>query len=314
MKFGVVGTAWITDSFLESLLQYDGIELECVVSPRRENVERFKNKYGFKTAFTDFEEMINASEIDILYIASPNAFHFDQTKKALTKKINVICEKPITLSLQELEELLRTAKENNVYFIEGMRVVHHPHTYILKEHLNKLDGISYANLKFMRYSSKYDSYKRNENPAVFASKAGGALNDLGVYPITLAVLLFGEPKEVTSHSMVLETGADATTTSTLVYDNFFVNCNYSKISNTYSYNEIQGESNALLLSHVTHLDKIIYKDDNKEEVLLDKSIDDDMKFEIKAIMDIVKKKDNEEFLRLYKITEAVTKICDKIRR
>jgi len=315
MRLGVVGTSWITDSFLEAIKDIPDITLVSVTSPRKESTERFIKKYGFLEGYNDYNQMIYSTKVDLLYIASPNSFHFLQTKKALSCGINVLCEKPITLSELELDILKNIAVLNNVYFIEAMRPVHHPHTQFLKESLNKLDSIKYANLKFMRYSSKYDAYKQGLNPRVFTKDfGGGALNDLGVYPITLAVLLFGAPKEVKKHSLMLNTGVDATTSVILQYEDFICTCSFSKISNSYSYNEIQGEANTILLSHVTHLDKMILKDDEKEEVLLDKQIDDDMKYEMKAIMNIIKNNDKQEFDRLFNITKTVTRICDKIRK
>lgn len=315
MRLGVVGTAWITDALLKAIKDIKDIELISVTSPRKESTDKFKERYGFAEGYNDFDEMINKSKLDVLYVASPNAFHFDQTKKALSRGINVLCEKPITLAIDELNELKRVAIENGTYFIEAMRIVHHPHTKVLKDSLKRLDGLQYANLKFMRYSSRYDAYKAGLRPNVFLKEyGGGALNDLGVYPITTAVVLFGYPEKITSEMVMLDTGVDATTSAILQYDGFQVNITVSKVSNTYSYNEIQGESNSILLSHVTHLDKIILKDDDNEEVIVDHQVEDDMKYEMECLLNIIKNKDDKEFNKLFDITMSVTKICDEIRK
>lgn len=315
MKLAVVGTSWITDSFLESCTLFEEITLEAVMSRRQTSVDTFIDKYGFKKGYTDFDELCNDPDIELIYIASPNSFHFDQTKKALLSQKHVICEKPITLSLDELNELEQISISQNVFFIEAMRPVHHPHMKVVKESLKLLDSIKYATFRFMRYSSKYDAYKRGENPRVFTTEfGGGALNDLGVYPITTAVMLFGEPDKVTVDSITLDTGVDATTRITLYYGDVLVNCQFSKVSNSYLANEIQGEANTLLLSHVTHLDKLILKDDNSEQEIFNTRLEKDMQYEIKAIINIIKENNIEEFNRLLTITKQVTVICDEIRK
>jgi scyllo-inositol 2-dehydrogenase (NADP+) len=314
IKLGVIGTSWITESFLKAVAYFPNIQLSAVMSPRQSSVDRFMDKYPFKKGYTDYETLLNDKEIDLLYIASPNSAHYSQTKQALLRKIPVLCEKPITLSVEELEELERIANQNNVCFMEAMRPVHHPHIPIIKEAVNKLDGLQYAHLKMMQYSSKYDAYKSGELPRVFNPEyGGGALNDLGVYPLTLAVLLFGKPTKLSVESVALESGVDATTVVNLNYGSFICQCTFSKVSNTYTSNELVGEKKTLLLSHVTHLDELILVEEEKTEVLIKDTIEDDMRFELSAFIDMIENQDAHKFQEFLSITKIVTEICDEIR-
>jgi len=314
MKLGVVGTSSISDSFLKASKHIEDIEFDSVMSPRQTNVDRFIEKYGFRCGYVSYNKFIMNSDIDLVYIASPNIYHFEQTKQALLQHKNVICEKPITLSLDDLEELERIADANDVFFIEAMRPVHHPHIKIIRESIKKLGLIRYVSLGFMRYSSKYKEYQKGGNPRVFSKEyGGGALNDLGVYPITLAVLLFGPPKKVTSNSMSLNTEVDLITRITMQYDTFIVNCVFSKISNSFVSNEIQGECRSLLLSHVTHLDRLELIGNRMSKVLFNERLEDDMRFEIEAISSMVLTKDVIKFKEFLNIAKDVTTICDTIR-
>lgn len=314
INLGVIGTSAIVESFMRSTKYFPELKLKAVMSPRQSNVDQFINEYQFEKGYTNFNELINNSEIDLLYIASPNVFHYEQTKKALESRIHVLCEKPITLSLKELEELENIAKKNHVYLMEAMRPVHHPHIKMIKENINQLDGLHYAQLNFMRYSSKYDAYKRGENPRVFNKDfGGGALNDLGVYPLTLAVLLFGKPNHIMVSSVMLDTGVDATTTVSLHYGSFICDCSFSKVSTSYNYNVIQGEKKSLLLSHVTHLDELILVEEQERQILFNNHIQDDIRFEIEAMLNLIKNQDDQQFNNYLKITKQVTDICDQIR-
>jgi predicted dehydrogenase len=315
IKLGVVGTSWITESFLKAVSYYPNIKLRAVMSPRQSSVDDFMKKYSFEKSYTSFKSLLLDGELDLLYIASPNSYHFNQTKQALLNKIHVVCEKPITLSLQELEELENIADQNKVYFMEAMRTVHHPHVPIIRDEVKRLDGINYAHLKMMQYSSKYDVYKRGELPRVFNREyGGGALNDLGVYPLTLAVLLFGKPHRIIVESVQLESGVDATTVVHLNYGSFICNCTFSKVSNTYLYNEIVGEKQSLLLSHVTHLDELIVVDEQSRDILIKECIQDDMRFELEDFIKIIEIQDIEKYKEFLSITKMVTEICDEIRQ
>ena len=315
MKLGVVGTSEIVETFMQAVSYFPTLELKAVMSPRQSSIERFINKYGFEKGFTDFDELITNTDIDLLYIASPNSFHFLQTKKALQKRINVLCEKPITLSLNELEILEEIASQHVVFFMEAMRLVHHPRVGVLKEAISQLDGLHYANFTFMRYSSKYDAYKLGQLARVCSKEfGGGALNDLGVYPITLAVLLFGIPKNVTADAVKIASGVDVISNVSLNYENFICNCTCSKVSTSYAVNEIQGEKKALLLSHITRLDKLVLVDGKEEKIIFDDFIEDDMRFQIKTFMEIINTKNYLNYQKFLSYSKVVTKICDEVRQ
>jgi predicted dehydrogenase len=314
LNLGVIGTSWITESLLQVVQGNPNIRLKAVMSPRETSIQLFKDKYHFEKGYTDFNQLIEEGDINLLYIASPNSFHYHQTKMALQSKIHVLCEKPITLSLGELEELENVAIENGVYFLEAMRPVHHPHIKKIKAEIENLEPLQYAHLKMMQYSSKYDAYKRGESPRVFTKEfGGGALNDLGVYPLTLAILLFGQPNQIQVNQVLLNNGVDATTAVSLLYDHFICDCTFSKVCNTYTPNEMVGEKKTLLLSHVTQLDQLILVDGDKRTELLNQKIEDDMKFELDHFIQMIENQDQTMFQYYLKITKMVTKICDDIR-
>ncbi|XMB87108.1 Gfo/Idh/MocA family oxidoreductase [Mycoplasmatota bacterium WC44] len=314
MRLGVVGTGWISDSFLESVIKSKLYTISSVCSPRIESASAFANKYGIENVYTKCEDMVKNSDIDVVYIASPNNFHFEQAKMFLKASIHAIVEKPITLSLDELNKIELIAKENNVFFIEAMRPIHHPHLKLIKDKIEEIKPIRYAYFQFMRYSSKYDKYKRGEQARVFLPEfGGGALNDLGVYPLTIALYLFGKPNDVEVMASLLESGVDGTTVVMLKYTNFVCVCAFSKISTSYIENEIQGENEAIIINHITHLDKIIKISNNEKIIIKDEHIKEDMIYEILSFTNMIKNNDNAKFQELLSYSKNVIELSEALR-
>ena len=112
----------------------------------------------------------------------------------MKNKKHTICEKAVASNVKELEEVLATAKENNVLFMEAIRTNVVPSISIIKDNLSKLGTVRvYRN--YSQYSSRYDAFKSGELPNIFNPKfSAGSLMDIGVYCIHPLVLLFGPPK------------------------------------------------------------------------------------------------------------------------
>lgn len=317
MKFGTIGTSWITASFIEAAREAGNFTLTSVYSRSEEKAIQFTESHKAQHVFTDIEQMAKSTEIDCIYIASPNSLHFEQAILFLKYKKHVICEKPVFSNTKELLQAHKIAKENNVYLFEAVRNIHSPNFDTLKDNINELGQVRSMVLYYAKYSSRYDAYLQGENPNIFsADYSGGALVDLGVYPLYIAINLFGEPRGISYYPVILESGVDGNGTLVLTYDNFICTIICSKISDSCNSCEIQGEQGTLVFEDagtITGLKRINTKSDKKIQINTLEP-EHDMVFEIENFTRIIETKNDQEYKRLKDLSTLVHSIMEAARK
>ncbi len=159
--------------------------------------------------FTNLEEMAASDLLDAVYIASPNAFHYEQARLFLEHGKHVICEKPLCAQARKVRELQQIAKDRGLVYLEAIMFLHLPQRKLLEDALGQLGQITLVKLDFCQRSSKLDRYLEGELPNIFnPAMETGALMDLGVYCVYPALALFGEPESFTVEPQMMESGAD----------------------------------------------------------------------------------------------------------
>ncbi|MET3698588.1 predicted dehydrogenase [Bacillus oleivorans] len=317
MNYGVIGTSEITIRFIESAQEAKDVHLTSVYSRSYEKAKQFADRFKATSIYTDLNEMAKSDQIDVVYIASPNSLHFEQVKLFLEHKKHVICEKPIFSNLEEWQWAFEIADVNGVLLFEAARNIHAPNFRRLKDQIHKVGKIRSAVLSYMKYSSRYDLVLKGEEPNIFSLKySGGALVDLGVYPIFAAVSLFGEPKNVSYFPVIIPTGVDGSGTLILEYDGFVCTILCSKIVNAELPCEIQGESGTITFDHIAPVTKISYKNriTGLTEELAEPQKELDMVYEIEAFKEIIETRNCERYEELRRISEAALRITAEARR
>ncbi len=257
LRFATVGTSHIAELYVKGALDTGLWELAAVYSRNYETGKAFADKFGCEKIFTSLDEMAKSSEIDAVYIASPNKFHFEQSKLFLENGKHVICEKPLCSHLEDAEILFDTAEKNNLILTEAMLYMHVPARDILKNGLNECGNIRSVFINFSRKSKQLDRLLSGELPNIFNPKMeAGGLMDLGVYCIYPAVDLFGMPNDTDINAYKLETGADGCGTVIFHYSDKCVTLSYSKISDSFLSSEFQGEGKTLSVGSVGLLSDI----------------------------------------------------------
>ncbi|MEH7097300.1 Gfo/Idh/MocA family protein [Neobacillus vireti] len=317
MKFATVGTGWITEAFIEAAKLSERYELTGVYSRNEEKAKQLASQYNASHYFTDLEEMAKNEEIEAVYIASPNSLHFEQALIFLKNKKHVICEKPIFSNTAELEKAYQTAEEHGVYLFEAIRNIHTPNFKILKEKLHMAGELRSAILPYMKYSSRYDQFLEGQEPNIFSSVySGGALVDLGVYPLYLAVCLFGEPKKVSYHPVVLRSGVDGSGTLLLNYGGFVCTILCSKIVDSIIPCEIHGEKGTFVLEDAAPISEIKFHDTRSKEIEI-LSVDQEeqnMVYECMNIANIMETNNHEEYKQLREWSKIVLRITEEARK
>ncbi|MBQ6019226.1 MAG: Gfo/Idh/MocA family oxidoreductase [Clostridia bacterium] len=268
LKLLTVGTSWITESFLESAVAA-GFGHFAAYSRTEEKARAFAEKHGAKKIFTSLEEAAACPEIDCVYIASPNVFHFPQAKLFLEHAKHVIVEKPICTYPEQIEELYRIADENGVIVCEALMPQHVPALQTVRAALPELGVIRSVQLDYSQLSSKYAGYLRGEKQNIFQPEMqAGCLQDLGVYAVSVAYLLFGSPVGVKADAVMLPTGADAAFSAILSYPDKTVTISCSKTAQTRAPSQILGDRGAILIESVSQLTGIrLIANDGGERVL-----------------------------------------------
>ena len=317
MNIATIGTSWITESFIDSSAFVEDINIYAVYSRSEEKAKAFAEKNNVSRYYSSLEEMLSDENIDAVYVASPNAKHYEQAKMCLEAGKHVICEKPMVVTSEQLEELYELADKKKLILLEAMKSMHSEGLDIIKNALPDIGEIRTASIDFSQHSSKYGAYKRGENPNIFNPEfCTGALMDLGVYCVYFALEIFGEPVKVISHSDFLESGADCTGTLIFVYEDKTVTITYSKTANGFLGSRILGENGAISVKSVSKLTGIdrYYNDGRIQELypVIDENVV--MSKEIEAFRDFINGKNKEYYDYCKQTAFAACEIIEKIRK
>ena len=250
INLAIVGTNWISRQFAHAALQSQLFRIGAVYSRRLSSAKAFADDFDCRLLFDDLTALGESTQVDAVYIASPNSLHYEQALHLLVQGKHVICEKPLAASVQQVEALFAAAQANNVVLFEAFMTQYRPNFSQLKQHLHLLGPVRQVLLSYCQYSSRYPAYLAGENPNTFNPDfANGSVVDIGFYCIASAVALFGEPNRVLASAFLLPSGVDGQGCVTLSYPEFEVVLRHSKISDSTLDSEIQGEQGRLLVSH-----------------------------------------------------------------
>lgn len=243
MKLALLGTGKIVQELLPVLAEL-GIRPQALLGTERSR-SRAKDlaaRFGIEGVYFDYEALLETSGADAVYVGLPNALHFDFAKKALLRGLHVIVEKPAVPTLAEFRALRALAGERGLLLLEAMTIPHLPAFRQMREDLPRLGPVRTAILNFSQYSSRYDAFLRGEiAPAFDPRQAGGALMDLNVYNLHLALHLFGPPEAVHYQASVRR-GVDTGGVLTLGYRDKTVACVGAKDCQGANLSCIQGEA------------------------------------------------------------------------
>ncbi len=269
LRFATIGSGWITDEYIHGAKDSGLWELTAVYSRDKARGKIYAARHGAKLVFTDLHELAACSEVDAVYIASPNAAHYDQCKTLLAAGKHVICEKPLCAQGGKVRELHELAGKKNVVFLEAIMFMHLPQRDILEEALQKIGKISMAKIDFCQRSSKLDAYLQGELPNIFNPQLEtGSLMDLGVYCVYPALHLFGKPESFTANCIKLDTGADGNGIITMQYPDKVVTLTYSKLGQAGANTDFQGNEGTVYVESISRLANIsLWRKDGSTEAL-----------------------------------------------
>lgn len=262
LKLGIIGTHWITDQLLDAAAQNGHWQLTSVYSRDRQRAQDYGQPHGATAFYDNLDDFFMNGDFDVVYVASPNALHYQQVRQAIENDKYVIVEKPAFTNPDEFSQIEALLQAHPaVRLVEAARHIHTPLFKQVQAQLGQMATIQGATLTFMKYSSRYDQVLAGEQSNVFSLDfAGGALQDLGVYPVYAAAALFGEPNSVVYFPTMIETGADGKGVAILTYDDFEVTLNFGKIANSHLPSEVYGLKDTLVMDNIADMTTATYYD------------------------------------------------------
>ncbi|WP_175410836.1 Gfo/Idh/MocA family protein [Streptomyces sp. TRM64462] len=216
VRWGVLATGGIAASFTSDLLELaDDAEVVAVASRTAESAKAFAERFGIPRAYGSWAELAADEDVDVVYVATPHAAHRAAAGLCLEAGKAVLCEKPFTLNVREAEELVALARERGAFLMEAMWMYCNPAIRRLAEVVadGAVGEIRTVHADFGLVAPD-DPGHRLRDPAA----GGGALLDLGVYPVAFAQLLLGEPDRVRADALLSPEGVDLNTGMLLGWD------------------------------------------------------------------------------------------------
>ncbi len=213
LNVAIMGTGSIACKMAETLGKMRNVKCYAVASRTKERAEVFAKEYGFKKAYASYEELVQDESVELVYIATPHSEHFKNAMLCLNNNRPVLCEKAFTANAKQAKELFAYAAEHKVFIAEAIWTRYMPMLSTIKEVLAS-GCIGKPVMLTANLGYPVSKVTRLTAPEL----AGGALLDLGVYPLNFAAMIFGtEIEKIQSVCTYTETGVDEQESITLIY-------------------------------------------------------------------------------------------------
>lgn len=246
IQLGIIGTGMIVREFLPVFASLPEYELRGILSTRRslDKARALSEEYAIPCA-TDELDALCASGIDTVYIAVPNMLHRDYCVRAMERGLNVIVEKPLACTVEEVRALRALAEEKSCFLFEAITTIYLPAYQKIKALLPRIGPVKLVQSQFCQFSSRYRAFERGELAPVFDPKqAGGAMMDLNVYNLHFVMGIFGSPLSV-RYIPSMERGVDTGGLTLLRYDGFQGLCTAAKSCGGAGWGLIQGRDGCI---------------------------------------------------------------------
>ncbi len=214
MRVGIIGAGHIARKMALTLNKMESAEAYAVGSRSLDKAKEFAQEFNMEAYYGSYEELVKDPKVDLIYVATPHSHHYDHIKLALNGGKSVLCEKAFTVNAGQAKEVLELAREKNLLLAEAIWTRYVPMRVLLDEVIaSSVIGKVYSVTANLGY--KIDHKERLAEPSL----AGGALLDVGVYPINFALMVIkGEVSKVTSTATFTPTGVDAQNSITLTFE------------------------------------------------------------------------------------------------
>ena len=208
VRWGVLATGGIAATFTADLQAMPGAEVVAVASRTDASAQAFADRFGIPRAYGSWAALVADEEVDVVYVATPHSAHREATALALEAGKHVLCEKAFTINEREARELVKLARDRGLFLMEAMWTYLNP---VIRRMTELVRDGAIGEIRTVQadfgFAGDIDAGHRLRDPAL----GGGALLDLGVYPVSFAHLVLGEPDRVRADALLSPEGVDLNT-------------------------------------------------------------------------------------------------------
>lgn len=216
INWGIIGPGKIAHKFAQDLAQIESARLSAVLSRSEERAKEFAQAYEAPHAYADPSAFLTCPELDIVYVATPHSHHYEHTMRCLRAGVPVLCEKAFALNSAQAREMTGLAREKGVFLMEALWTRFLPSTLKVLELIEQgAIGRPLSVKADFGFKAQPDPEGRLFSPSL----AGGALLDIGIYPVFLAYLILGQPDKLQAMAQFSPTGVDQELGVLFHYDN-----------------------------------------------------------------------------------------------
>ena len=216
IRWAILGAGRIAHKFAQDIKYVDNAELMAIAASDKERAATFAAEYQLPLHY-NYEELYASDQVDAVYIATTHNFHFEQSMECMKHGKAVLCEKPVTINDKQFKQLVDTSVERNVFLMEALWTFYLPALQKARQWIeeDRIGAVRLLQADF-GFQMEYDPSGRLYNREL----AGGALLDLGIYPIAFSYFFMGrKPVSITASGRIGSTGVDETTAMILDYGN-----------------------------------------------------------------------------------------------
>jgi predicted dehydrogenase len=191
LRWGILGSGWIAERFIESVRAQTRQDIVAVGSRTKERAAEFASRMGLKQAYGDYQELVSADDLDVIYVATPHHLHYEGVTLALNAGKHVLVEKPMALNRAQALEMVKLSRRQKLFLAEALWSFYLPKFDVLRQ---LLEAKAIGEIKSVY--TDYGEYFARDHRIFDPKLAGGPLLDLGTYPVALLTEIFGIPAHV----------------------------------------------------------------------------------------------------------------------
>ena len=215
LKWGIIGLGNIANQFAADLVLLEDAHLYAVASRDNDKAIVFAKKYNCDKAYDSYDALFEDDQVDIVYIATPHDSHAELSIKAMQNGKHVLCEKPLALSYKDAVRMIEVSRNTNKFFMEAFWTRFIPS---VQEVLTKVNNGIIGDVKYVKADFAFCANETDGGRLFDKNLGGGALFDIGVYPLFLSYIMLGIPKEIIAKSIYHKNGIDLQTSMILQYE------------------------------------------------------------------------------------------------
>jgi len=311
-NWAILGCGHIAEKFALELKDLPNANLYAVTSRNLNKAEDFAVNFGFKKSYGSYLEMVKDANVDIVYIATPHAFHLEHTLLCLHHKKAVLCEKAFAINTKEVKQMIASSKENNTFLMEAFWVIFRPK---LKKVIELIKTVKLGKLNFVKSDFYFNATYHPNNRLYNIALGGGSLLDIGIYPVFTAMTFLGFPDEIKATAHFSNTGSEESISMLFNYKSGATAVLTSSFNSFYkNETELCFENGIIKYERFTENPIILLKNGKKHEITFERNKNLGYKYEALHVMDCLDKKLIESPILSNSVSVKLMSILDEVRK